>query len=77
MKLKLQRVLLTALAIFTFLLKSVGQTSSISGKVSTATNELIPGVSIQIKGINVGAITDVNGINQKKMQCIIAVKHSI
>jgi TonB-linked SusC/RagA family outer membrane protein len=61
MKTILQRVVLVVLTVFSFLLESAGQTSSVSGRVTNDAKESIPGVSVQLKGTDIGTITDENG----------------
>ena len=45
---------------------ALGQEVTITGKVTTVTNEPLPGVSIGIMGTTKGTITDINGIYQLK-----------
>jgi TonB-linked SusC/RagA family outer membrane protein len=61
MKKGVQRSLLTLMVVFAFLLPSFAQSKTITGKVSSATNEVIPGVSIQVKGTTTGTISDADG----------------
>lgn len=61
MKKGVQRASLTLMVVFVFLLPSFAQSKTITGKVSSATNEVIPGVSIQVKGTTTGTISDADG----------------
>jgi len=54
-------ILLTMLCLVFFQATGFGQTKSISGTVSTNDGELLPGVSIVIKGTVQGTVTDIDG----------------
>ena len=61
MQKNLLKVLQTFLIVLTILMHSMAQSSTITGNVMTVTGEVIPGVSIQIKGTNLGTVTDAKG----------------
>jgi TonB-linked SusC/RagA family outer membrane protein len=61
MKKGVQRASLTLMVVFAFLLQSFAQSKTITGKVSSAANEVIPGASIQVKGTTTGTISDADG----------------
>jgi TonB-linked SusC/RagA family outer membrane protein len=57
----LLKVLQTFLIVFIVIMQSMAQNSTITGIVSSASGEPVPGVSIQIKGTNSGTVTDSKG----------------
>lgn len=61
MKKLIQRILLFLLPPFLISLQLFAQNLSISGTVSNANNEVLPGVNVQIKGTKIGTVTDVKG----------------
>ena len=61
MQKNLLKVLQTFLIVLTVLMHSMAQNSTITGNVASVTGEVVPGVSIQIKGTNLGTVTDAKG----------------
>ncbi|MFB0907177.1 MAG: carboxypeptidase-like regulatory domain-containing protein, partial [Spirosomataceae bacterium] len=62
MKKKLLRVF-SILGVLLFLhLKITAQNNDVSGVVKTTNDEPLPGVSVQIKGTNVGTLSDAQGV---------------
>ncbi|MCE4562825.1 SusC/RagA family TonB-linked outer membrane protein [Maribellus sp. CM-23] len=59
MKKRIQKMLLTAL--FAVMCSTAFSQVNVSGTVSSEEGELLPGVSILIKGTNTGVITDIDG----------------
>ncbi len=59
MKRRIQKMLLTAL--FAVMCSTAFSQVNVSGTVSSEEGELLPGVSILIKGTNTGVITDIDG----------------
>jgi len=55
------RVLLTVIISFSTFYNSYAQNSTVSGTVTSAFGEFIPGVNIKIKGTSAGTVTDSNG----------------
>jgi len=49
------------LIVLTILMHSMAQNSIITGNISSVTGEVVPSVSIQIKGTNLGTVTDAKG----------------
>ncbi len=50
------------LPVFLFPLALIGQTASISGKITDAQGESLPGATVQIEGTSTGTISDIDGI---------------
>lgn len=61
MKKDIQRILVFLLFPFMISYQLLAQNLVISGTVNNTNNEGLPGVSVQIKGIKTGTVTDVNG----------------
>jgi len=61
MQKNLLKVLQTFLIVLAILMQSMAQNNTVIGNVSSVAGEIIPGVSIQIKGTNLGTVTDAKG----------------
>lgn len=57
----LQRILIGHMLMFLFLSNVIAQETSVRGKVTDQKGEAIPGVSIVLKGTNLGTISNANG----------------
>lgn len=72
------KVLLAFIISFSTIHNSKAQNSTISGTVTSAVGELIPGVNIQVKGTSTGTVTDSNGaykinVNTEKAILVVSV----
>ena len=77
MQKNLLKVLQTFLIVLAILMQSMAQNNTIIGNVTSVAGEVIPGVSIQIKGTNFGTVTDAKGfykisVNGEKTVLVIS-----
>ena len=80
MQKNLLKVLQTFLIVFTVFMQSMAQNNSLTGIVSSVSGEVVPGVSIQIKGTNAGTVTDSKGyyklnVIDGKTVIVISITH--